>query len=151
MKRHYCLTSELIPNLSLLRTTESPLTAPSVSRSHPHPAHWESTCAAAGDVSQATCSSPRCHGVRVRDHGHLTLKSLPDQRPCPLEPLPGLTSHQLILNGEWIVTCQIIFSAVSHTVSLLWREFLGDLTPVWGFYVALRCFPSVYVAFFQSI
>lgn len=82
---------ESFPNLFLLRTPERPLTAASVSLSHRHPARWEWTCAAAGDVYQATCSSPRFHGVRVRGHGHLTMRSLPGPHPCPLEPLLVLT------------------------------------------------------------
>lgn len=82
---------ESFPNLSLLRTPETPLTAASVSLSHRRPARWEWTCAAAGDVCQATCSYPRCHGVRVRGHGRLIMRSLPGPHPCPLEPLPVLT------------------------------------------------------------
>lgn len=82
------------------RTAKSLRIAASVSLSHPRPARWASTCGAAADVSRATCSYPRCRGVRRRGRGHLTMRSWPGPRPCPSGPLPASTSRRWILNGE---------------------------------------------------
>lgn len=59
------------------------------------------------------------------------------------------TSWSWMVSGHK-ATCEIIFTAVSNTVSFLWIEVLGDLISVWGFNVSLPCSPSVYLAFSQS-